>query len=64
MYKTVDFNIFQEHLEEIVYGKEAASRRSEYRTENKTVEFNVQTVGEIVVKPLNETTRNLQREEK
>jgi hypothetical protein len=64
MYKTVDFNIFEEHLEEIVYGKEADSRRSEYRTANRTVEFTVQTVGEIVVKPLTETTRNLKKEEK
>lgn len=64
MYKTVDFNIFEQQLEEIVYGKSSASRRNEYRAATKSAEYNITTRGEIVVKPLNETTRNSKREEK
>jgi hypothetical protein len=54
MYKTVNFNIFEENLEEIVYGKNSASRNEKNNPAEKTTAKLVRKISEIIIKPLNE----------
>lgn len=51
MYKTVDFNIFEELLEEIVYGKKSAARTEKVAPAKKTT---VTKIGEITVQKITE----------
>jgi len=46
MYKTVDFNIFEELLDEIVYGKQSSVQIAEPVTVKKTT---VTKIGEITI---------------
>ncbi len=50
IYKTVKFNIFQENLQDIVFGKDSVFHPKN-RAAEKTVEFKISE--EIVLKPLN-----------
>jgi|GEM_PF-6157318 len=54
MYKTVSFNIFEENLEDIVYGKDSASEADDKITANKTVENISKQSREIIIKPLSD----------
>ena len=54
MYKTVSFNIFEENLEDIVYGKDSASEADDKIPANKTVENISKQSREIIIKPLND----------
>ena len=54
MYKTVNFNIFEENLEEIVYGKNSASKTENDNPAEKTTAKLVRKISEIIIKPLNE----------
>jgi len=49
MYKTVDFNIFQELLEEIVYGKKSPVQTAETVESKKTT---VTKIGEITIQKI------------
>jgi hypothetical protein len=49
MYKTVDFNIFEELLEEIVYGKKSAAQTEEAVPAKKTT---ITKIGEITVQKI------------
>lgn len=52
-FKTVNFNIFEENLQNIVYGeKRACEIERAYRAEKRN-EKTVQKTTEIIVKPLN-----------
>ena len=51
MYKTVDFNIFEELLEEIVYGKKSAARTEIVAPAKKTT---VTKIGEITIQKITE----------
>jgi len=51
MYKTVDFNIFEELLDEIVYGKQSAVQTAETVTVKKTT---VTKIGEITIPKITE----------
>lgn len=51
MYKTVDFNIFEELLEEIVYGKKSAVQPTETVAAKKTT---VTKIGEITIPKITE----------
>ena len=51
MYKTVDFNIFEELLEEIVYGKKSAAQTENVASAKKTT---VTKIGEITVQKITE----------
>jgi hypothetical protein len=67
MYKTVDFNIFEELLEEIVYGKKSAAQTENVAPAKKTTvtkigEITVQKITERKTEPLN--YRNFQSNEK
>jgi len=54
MYKTVNFNIFEEHLEDVVYGENSAARRREYRSAGaETAETPARKSAEIIIQPLN-----------
>ena len=54
MYKTVNFNIFDEKLEDIVYGRNSASEADDEIPASKTVEIISKQSREIIIKPLNE----------
>lgn len=54
MYKTVDFNIFEELLEEIVYGKKSAVQPAETVAEKKTTVTTVTKIGEITIPKITE----------
>ena len=58
MYKTVNFNIFEENLEEIVYRKESALPEKEEKSTVKKTEIKT----EIVIKPINHYCFNYERE--
>lgn len=64
MYKTVSFNIFEEHLEEIVYGKESVARRREYLSEDESGENLTRKPTEIIIKPLNADWREREEQNK
>ena len=53
MYKTVSFNIFEENLEDIVYGNDSARHADDKIPANKTVETTSKQSREITIKPLN-----------
>lgn len=64
MFKSVNFNIFEENLQDIVYGKERVSRTEENnRAETKTARL-VKKVREIIIRPLNETRFDRDRKTK
>ena len=53
-YKTVNFNIFEENLQDIVYGERNAAR-NEDNNEAKTLrEKTTQKLREILIKPITE----------
>ena len=54
MYKTVNFNIFEENLEDIVYGSDLARDADDKIPANKTVEIISRQSREIIIKPLND----------
>jgi hypothetical protein len=54
MYKTVNFNIFEENLEDIVYGTDPALQADDKFPANKTVEIISKQSREIIIKPLND----------
>ena len=58
MYKTVNFNIFEENLEEIVYRKESAPPEKIEKPPVKKTEIKT----EIVIKPINYYRFNGERE--
>ena len=59
MFKSVKFNIFEENLQNIVYGEKRAREKEKiYRTE-KNGGKTIQKTGEIIIKPLNK--ENFQR---
>jgi hypothetical protein len=67
MYKTVNFNIFEELLEEIVYGKKSTAQMENVAPAKKTTvtkigEITVQKITEQKTAPLN--YRNLKINEK
>jgi hypothetical protein len=51
MYKTVNFNIFEELLQEIVYGKQSAAQTEKAAPAKKTT---VTKIGEITVQKITE----------
>ncbi len=51
MYKTVNFNIFQELLEEIVYGKKSDAQTEKVAPSKKTT---VTKIGEITIQKITE----------
>jgi len=51
MYKTVNFNIFEEILEEIVYGKKTAAQTENVAPAKKTT---VTKIGEITIQKITE----------
>jgi hypothetical protein len=53
MFKTVSFNIFEEDLQDIVYGSTPALKADDKIPANKTVEISRQS-REIIIKPLND----------
>jgi hypothetical protein len=64
IFKTVKFNIFEENLQDIVYGKERASQAEKNNQAERRTERLVQKVDEIVVRPLNEKRFDSDRERK
>ena len=54
MYKTVSFNIFEENLEDIVYGSDLVTAADDKVPANKTVEITSRQSREIIIKPLND----------
>ena len=54
MYKTVSFNIFEEQLEDIVYGNTSPLKADDKIPANKTVEIISKQSREIIIKPLND----------
>ena len=54
MYKTVNFNIFEENLEDIVYRSDLAREADDNFPANKTVEIISKQSREIIIKPLND----------
>lgn len=54
MYKTVDFNIFEELLQEIVYGKTSAVQTVESVSTKQTTVTNVTKIGEITIPKITE----------
>jgi len=54
MYKTVDFNIFEELLEEIVYGKKSAVQTAENVETKKNSVTTVTKIGEITIPKITE----------
>lgn len=50
MFKTVNFNIFREQIQDVVFGKDSVFN-PENRSAEKTVEFKISK--EIILKPLN-----------
>jgi len=54
MYKTVNFNIFEENLEDIVYRNDSSLRTDDKIPANKTVEIISKQSREIIIKPLND----------
>jgi hypothetical protein len=54
MYKTVSFNIFEENLEDIVYGNDSTLHADDKIPANKTVEIISRQSREIIIKPLND----------
>ena len=61
MYKTVNFNIFEENLEEIVYGKNSASKTENDNPAEKPTARLVRKISEIIIKPLNDKKTDSQR---
>jgi hypothetical protein len=60
MFKSVNFNIFDENLQDIVYGEKTGSQKENAgRAERKTEKL-VRAVSEIVIRPI--TERRLERE--
>jgi len=53
MFKTVSFNIFEEQLQEIVYGKNSNVRDSEASPANSKPRLTVQITSQVIVQPLN-----------
>ena len=54
MYKTVNFNIFEENLEDIVYARDSVREADDKIPANKTVEIISRQSREIIIKPLND----------
>jgi hypothetical protein len=54
MYKTVSFNIFEENLEDIVYGDNSVMKADDKIPAEKTVEIISKQSREIIIKPLND----------
>ena len=54
MYKTVNFNIFEENLEDIVYRNDSKFEADDKIPANKTVEVTSKQSREIIIKPLND----------
>ena len=54
MYKTVNFNIFEEKLEDIVYGSDLVIQADDKVPAIKTVEVKSRQSREITIKPLND----------
>jgi hypothetical protein len=64
-FETVNFNIFEENLEDIVYGRERASLEMHKTNEpERKTERLVQKVDEIVIRPLNDRRFDGERERK
>lgn len=52
-FETVNFNIFEENLQKIVYGeKSACEREQKYKAEKKAT-ITIHKTAEITIKPLN-----------
>lgn len=54
MFKSVSFNIFDENLEDIVYGDEFDARKENDKQPDKAVERSIQKTTEVIIKPLND----------
>ena len=54
MYKTVNFNIFEENLEDIVYSNDSVIRADDKIPASKNVEIISKQSREIIIKPLND----------
>ena len=61
MYKSVNFNIFEENLQDIVYGENRASRTEKNNPAEKPREKTTQNLTEIIIKPITETRRERER---
>lgn len=52
-FETVNFNIFEENLQEIVYGEKSACEKERKYKAEKQGGITIQKTAEIVIKPLN-----------
>lgn len=64
MYKTVSFNIFEENLQEIVYGKTSSVREQKSSSENSKPRLTVQITSQMIVPPLNSPNFTAQKGKK
>jgi hypothetical protein len=62
MYKTVSFNIFEENLEELVYGRASACETEKNDPAEKNAERKKQRSTEITIRPLNDQSSDRARE--
>ena len=53
-YKTVNFNIFEENLQDIVYGERNAARKENNNAAKTLREKATQKLREIIIKPITE----------
>ena len=53
MFKSVSFNIFEENLQNIVYGEKSAREREKMYRAEKNVGKTIRKSTEIIIKPLN-----------
>lgn len=61
MFKTVNFNIFEENLQDIVYGEDTASRAEKNRSAERNAENITRKSTEIIIKPLTDTRLEVER---
>jgi hypothetical protein len=62
MFKTVDFNIFRENLQQIVYGEQrAAQAEKDNSSENRREKTTQKLTETIVIKPITETGTERER---
>lgn len=62
MFKTVSFNIFEENLQDIVYGENFAGRAEKDAPAKRDRGMTIQKITEIVIKPLVEKSADRKRE--
>jgi len=62
IFKTVDFNIFRENLQDIIYGENRASQTEKNNPAEKPHEKTTQKLTEIIIiQPITETRRDRER---